>query len=96
MGRILLPLLVVLLAALQVRLWLGDGGIRDVRQLEAAIAAQREQNAGLARRNAELAAEVEDLKEGLSAIEERARYDLGMVRPGEEFYLIVDEWQGLR
>lgn len=90
MYRLLLLVLVVGVAALQFRLWLGDGGIRDVWHLEAAIAEQQAENAKLARRNGELAAEVEDLKDGNAAIEERARYDLGMIRKGEEFYLIVD------
>ncbi|MDZ7754379.1 MAG: cell division protein FtsB [Gammaproteobacteria bacterium] len=90
MYHLLLSVLVVGTVALQGRLWLGDGGIRDVWRLEAAIAMQEAENAQLRRRNAELAAEVEDLKEGNAAIEERARYDLGMIRKGEEFYLIVE------
>lgn len=90
MARVLLPLLVVLVFALQVRLWLGDGGIRDVSRLEARIEHQRQENTRLRRRNSELAAEVADLKEGQAAIEERARYDLGMIKAGEEFYLIVE------
>lgn len=90
MYRLLLVVLVVGIGALQFRLWLGDGGVRDVWRLEAAIERQKAENAQLTRRNAELAAEVEDLKEGDAAIEERARYDLGMIRKGEEFYLIVE------
>lgn len=74
---------------LQYRLWLSDGGLREVWRLERAIAAQQEENAGLERRNRTLAAEVRDLKEGRVAIEERARTDLGMVGGSETFFQIV-------
>jgi cell division protein FtsB len=81
--------LVVILVLLQYRLWLGDGGLRDVYQLRAEIEAQREQNRALQERNRTLAAEVQDLKKGTVAIEERARTDLGMVGPGETYYQVV-------
>ena len=66
--------------ALQYRLWFSDGGIREVRRLQNAVIAQDTENAELKARNEQLAAEVKDLKEGLDAVEERARSDLGMVR----------------
>jgi len=81
--------LLVILVLLQYRLWLGDGGLRDVYQLRAEIEAQREQNRALQERNRTLAAEVQDLKKGTVAIEERARTDLGMVGPGETYYQVV-------
>lgn len=64
--------------------------MKDVWALDEAIAAQAEKNAHLKERNQTLFAEVDDLKQGLEAVEERARYDLGMVKKGETFYQIVD------
>ncbi|PSQ91811.1 MAG: cell division protein FtsB [Proteobacteria bacterium SW_6_67_9] len=69
--RILISVLLVLLVALQYRLWFTDGGLLEVRRLHAAIAEQRERNAALRARNEALAAEVSDLKQGLDAIEAR-------------------------
>jgi cell division protein FtsB len=83
-------LLVVMLLGLQLKLWVGDGGMREVHWLRAQVAAQREQNAGLDRRNQALAAEVDDLKRGQQAIEGRARSELGLVKPGEVFYQIAE------
>ncbi len=90
MVRIVLLLLVVLLAWLQYRLWLGNGGAREVAVLQAQVKQQARQNSGLQARNAALAAEVADLKSGEAAIEERARSELGMIRPGETFYRVVE------
>lgn len=87
----LLLALVVLLGWLQYRLWLGEGGTRAVEELDARVSQQRRQNEGLQQRNAALAAEVADLKSGEAAIEERARSELGMIRPGEVFYRVVDD-----
>jgi cell division protein FtsB len=81
--------LLLVLVLLQYRLWLGDGSLREVSRLEAEIAAQEEQNARLKERNRTLAAEVQDLKKGMTAIEERARTDLGMVGKSETFYQVV-------
>jgi cell division protein FtsB len=89
--RVLLLALVVLLGWLQYRLWFGEGGTRAVEELDARVVQQRRQNEGLEQRNAALAAEVADLKSGEAAIEERARNELGMIRPGETFYRVVDE-----
>lgn len=82
--------LVIVLVLLQYRLWLGDGGMREVHRLRAEIEVQREQNSELKERNRTLAAEVQDLKKGTVAIEERARTDLGMVGRGETFYQVVE------
>lgn len=81
--------LLVLLVVLQYRLWLGEGGMREVHSLRAEIDAQRDENQQLKERNRTLAAEVQDLKKGTVAIEERARTDLGMVGRGETFYQVV-------
>jgi cell division protein FtsB len=81
--------LLILLVLLQYRLWFGDGSVREAAQLQAQITAQLEQNAHLRERNRTLAAEVQDLKKGTTAIEERARTDLGMVGKSETFYQVV-------
>lgn len=90
--HIVLLALVVLLGWLQYRLWLGTGGAADVAALEEQVIQQTRQNEGLRERNAALAAEVADLKSptGEAAVEERARAELGMIRPGEVFYRVVD------
>jgi cell division protein FtsB len=87
--RYLILALVVVLALLQVRLWLTDGGMREVWRLEAEVSRRSAQNSVLAVRNTELEAEVQDLKQGMAAAEERARTELGMIRPGETFYQIA-------
>lgn len=87
--RLLIAVLVILLIGLQYMLWLGEGGYREVRRLERVLAGQQAENAALLARNRALQAEVEDLKQGLEAIEERAREDLGMIREGETFFQVV-------
>lgn len=82
--------LVIVLVLLQYRLWLGDGGMREVHRLRAEIEVQQGENRELKERNRTLAAEVQDLKKGTVAIEERARTDLGMVGRGETFYQVVE------
>jgi cell division protein FtsB len=89
LGAILI-VLAVLLAWLQYRLWVGHGGARDVQDLAEQVQQQRRDNGGLKQRNAEVAAEVEDLKSGEAAVEERARSELGMIKPGETFYRVVE------
>jgi len=79
----------VLLIALQLKLWVGEGGMRDLRALRARVAAQDAENAKLKQRNQALAAEVQDLKHGQAAIEARARSELGLIKPGETFYQVV-------
>lgn len=88
--RVLLVGLVALLALLQYRLWFGEGGLRDTQALEARVRTQTEDNRGLRLRNERLAAEVENLKSGEAAVEERARSELGMIKPGETFYRVVE------
>ncbi len=87
--RTLLAILVVLLALLQFKLWFGEGGFADVRRLELRVAEQERENALLQQRNLELEAEVDDLRQGLEAVEERARSELGMIKEDEEFYQVV-------
>lgn len=81
--------LIALLIALQVKLWVGDGGMRDLRAIRARVSAQQAENARLKQRNEKLGADVEDLKHGQDAVEARARSQLGLVKPGEVFYQVV-------
>lgn len=81
--------LLVVVVLLQYRIWLSEDGVREVRRLETAVAAQRTENDQLAERNRQLAAEVRDLKTGMDALEERARSDLGMITAHETFYQVV-------
>lgn len=87
--RIVTLILFVLLILLQFKLWLGEGGFREVARLETRVESQRQQNDDLLQRNAELQAEVEDLRERLDAVEERARNELGLIKPAEQFYQVV-------
>ena len=82
--------LAVVLALLQYRFWFGQGNWRQVQELRAQVAAQKLENQKLLRRNQALAAEVQDLKSGVDAVEERARNEMGMIKPGETFYRVVD------
>lgn len=86
--------LLILLIALQVHLWTGQGGLRDVWRIEQRVAEQKAANAQLKKRNETLSAEVEDLKHGDEAIEERARSELGLLKPGETFYQVVEPSAG--
>jgi len=83
-------LLVVLLLILQYRLWVGDGSLAEVWDLYQQVEMQREENRRLQERNQALDAEVKDLKQGLDAIEERAREELGMIKKDETFYRIIE------
>jgi cell division protein FtsB len=82
--------LLAVLVALQVRLWTGQGGMRDLWRLQQRVEEQKAENAQLRKRNETLSAEVDDLKHGDEAIEERARAELGLVKPGETFYQVVE------
>ena len=81
-------ILLALVVLLQYPLWLGKGGWLRVWEVDRQLHAQREENLRLEQRNAALAAEVNDLKSGNEAIEERARFELGLTRPGEIFVQI--------
>jgi len=82
-------ILFVLLILLQFKLWLGEGGFTEVARLETRVEDQRTQNDDLLQRNAELQAEVEDLRERMDAVEERARSELGLIKADEKFYQVV-------
>ena len=88
--RLLALTLVVLIATLQWPLWAGKGGWMRVWELDREVEAQRHTNEGLRARNAALEAEVRDLKTGYDAIEERARSELGMIKPDEVFFQVLE------
>lgn len=81
--------LLVVVVLLQYRIWLSEDGVRESRRLEGAVAMQRADNDQLVERNRQLAAEVRDLKNGMQALEERARSELGMIAGNETFYQVV-------
>ncbi len=83
-------ILLLMLAGLQLKLWV-SGGMRDVWRIELAVRHQEAENAKQQARNEQLAAEVSDLKEGAEAIEERARSELGMVKNDEVFYQVIED-----
>jgi cell division protein FtsB len=87
---LLIGVLVLLFLLLQYRLWVGEGSLAEVNNLRHEIQNQRGELERLRARNRALQAEVDDLREGMEAIEERARNELGMVKPGEVFYQVVE------
>ncbi|MDE1250527.1 cell division protein FtsB [Vibrio aestuarianus] len=89
--RIFAVILTLLFALLQYDLWLGKNGIADFRTILDEIEVQQQVNENLKLRNSEMFAEIDDLRQGLDAIEERARHELGMIKEGETFYRLVGE-----
>ena len=81
--------LIVLLAGLQYRIWVGEGSLAEVWRFNGQIEAQFERNRETTNRNTQLHAEVLDLKQGLDAVEERARRELGMIGRQEVFYQVL-------
>ncbi len=88
--KILITILVILLIGLQYRLWVGEGSLAHRVELQKKIEQQQAENDALSERNRILALEVEALKSGLDGVEERAREQMGMVKQGETFFMIVD------
>jgi len=89
--RLVSLILLLLILLWQYPLWLGKGSWIKVWELDRQVEAQKKVNQQTRMRNAVLDAEVRDLKQGSDAIEERARSDLGMIKPGEEFFQLVGE-----
>ncbi|HHJ39181.1 MAG: cell division protein FtsB [Methylothermaceae bacteria B42] len=87
--KIIVGLLTILVLALQFRLWFGNGGFTEYQDLKRRQQKLEGQIARKIERNDALYAEVRDLKSGLAAIEERARRDLGMIKEGESFFMVV-------
>lgn len=82
--------LVLVLAGLQYRLWVGEGSLAQVAELQRQIAEQKGENERLLERNRILEAEVLELKKGTETVEERARHELGMVKEGETLYQLAE------
>ena len=89
--RALAFVLAAFILLLQYPLWLGKGGWFRVSSLERQLRAQKEASAAFQQRNSALDAEVRDLKQGLEAIEERARYEFGMIKQDEVFFQVVPQ-----
>ena len=82
--------LILVLAGLQYRLWVGEGSLAQVSELKRQIAEQQGENERLLERNRILEAEVIELKKGMETVEERARHELGMVKEGETLYQLAE------
>ncbi|ACS84676.1 MULTISPECIES: cell division protein FtsB [Musicola] len=95
MGKLSL-LLLIILGWLQYSLWLGKNGIHDYVRVKDDVAVQQANNVKLKSRNEQLFAEIDDLNGGQEAIEERARNELGMTKPGESFYRLVADQSARR
>lgn len=93
--KLLAAILGALIVLIQYPLWLGKGGWMRAWEMDRQLEAQRAGNRQLETRNAALAAEVRDLKQGTEALEERARYELGMIRNDEVFFQIVEPTQSV-
>jgi cell division protein FtsB len=93
--KLIVAILFVLLIWLQYKLWLGDGGIPEVLELEQEIETVEAEVNTLQERNKALGAEVMDLKKGIEAIEERARSEMGMVKKDEIYYQVIDSESGV-
>ena len=89
--KILIAILILLLVALQYRLWFGDGSLSEVVQLSRELELQKQRLRELEERNRILEAQVLDLQNGLDAFEEKARNDLGMIKQGETFIQLSPE-----
>jgi len=90
MIRFFIIILIVFFLMIQFDIWFKDDGFYRVKELEQLIGNQVEENKRLKLRNEQLEREIEELKSGTESIEEKARTDLGMIKEGEEFYLIVE------
>ena len=84
-NRVVPAILILLLLVVHAQLWFGRGSVASVAEMERTLAAQKAANAQAQQANERLASEVRDLKEGLETVEEKARMELGMVKPNEIF-----------
>ena len=89
--KLFIAVLILILLGLQYKLWLGDGSVIQLKSLKKQLAVQKEENAKLLARNRVLEADVLELKSGEQALEERARYELGMIKEDETYYHFVEE-----
>lgn len=89
--RVVILLLLTVLLALQYRLWFGKNSLPDYWRLQQDVRNQQQTNSNLERRNQVLFADIEDLREGEDALEERARNELGMIKQDEVFFRVIPE-----
>ncbi|RTE87118.1 MULTISPECIES: cell division protein FtsB [Gammaproteobacteria] len=87
--RILTLVMVLIVLALQYRVWFGEYGARDIRELKQEVLRQQEANATVAQRNQLMYADIEDLRNAHEAVEERARNELGLIRENETFFRMI-------
>ncbi len=89
--RWIVAVLILIILALQYRLWFGEGSVEQIVQLQREIDKQKTENMSLEERNRVLMAQIKELKEGTESIEAKARTDMGMIKEGETFYFITDD-----
>lgn len=89
--KVLIGVFTVLLLVLQYKLWIADGGYPGVRRLRGEVEVLKAENEQLQARNRALQAEVEDLKGGLTVVEDLARDELGMIKQGETFFQVIPQ-----
>ncbi|MFU8784580.1 cell division protein FtsB [Aliidiomarina sp.] len=87
--RLLTVIIIGLVLVLQYRIWFGQQGMQDFRELQSDVARQQAANESLEQRNQLIAADIDDLRNALEAVEERARNELGLVRPEETFFRLI-------
>ncbi|MCG7499079.1 cell division protein FtsB [Vibrio sp. Of7-15] len=87
--RLFALMLLVILGWLQFTFWFGKNGFGEYTNVQKDVEIQKQVNSGLKKRNDQMYAEIHDLKQGLEAIEERARHELGMVKEGETFFRVI-------
>ena len=88
-------ILLILLIIMLYKQWFGEGGARELKEKQRLLEIQLEKNKTLEIRNQQLKAEVADLKEGLEAVEERARSEMGMIKEGETFIRVIEDTDNL-
>ena len=87
----IIALLIILLVALQARLWIGEGSLAQISALSEQLEKQSAKNAALKARNDQLDARVKELKAGMDAVEELARGELGLVKENETFFMVIEQ-----
>jgi cell division protein FtsB len=88
--KILIPVMLLLIALLQQRLWLGDGSIKEIQAYQVRLVEIVKEVEEKKQRNQALKAEILDLQQGQEALEERAREEMGMIREGESFFQVIE------
>ncbi|PJE79790.1 Cell division protein FtsB [invertebrate metagenome] len=91
MQKIFLLVLLIMLSVFQLRLWMGEGSVQEIFALKTMIKQQQADNRILIERNQSLARDIVGFQQDLDLVEEQARVELGMLRKGEQFYLIYDD-----